>query len=175
MLINIMLVIAVAIAALLIYAATRPDTFRIERSATFKATPDKVFEQINDLHRWQAWSAWEYKDHDMQRTYGGTPSGVGATYAWAGNRNVGKGRMTITESIPNQKVQIKLDFLAPMEAHHMADLIITPEPDGARLSWAMYGTQPFIGKVFSVFMDMDKMVGKDFEDCLNNLRAVVEK
>ncbi|TAJ81721.1 MAG: polyketide cyclase [Gallionellaceae bacterium] len=175
MLIKSLIVIALVIAAILIYAATRPDTFRVERSATFKATPAQVFAQINDFHNWPAWSAWERKDPGMKKTHSGAASGVGAVYAWEGNQNVGKGSMTLTESIPNQKVQIKLDFISPFEGHNMADLVLQPQGDGTQLVWSMYGTMAFVPKVMGLFFDMDKMIGKDFEDSLNNLRAVVEK
>lgn len=175
MLIKSLIVIALVIAAILIYAATRPDTLRVERSATFKATPAQVFAQINDFHNWPAWSTWERMDANMQKTHSGAPSGVGAKYAWQGNSKVGQGSMEITASVPNSKVQINLDFLKPMEAHNIGEFIISPEGEGSRLTWAMYGPAPFVTKLFGVFVNMDKMIGKDFEDSLNNLRAVVEK
>ncbi|MEQ1814499.1 MAG: SRPBCC family protein [Candidatus Nitrotoga sp.] len=175
MLIKIIVAIVVVIAAILIYASTKPDTFRVERSATFKTTPDKVFAQINDFHNWSAWSTWERMDANMQRTHSGETSGVGAKYAWLGNNKVGQGSMEITKSIPSSKLMVNLNFMKPMEAHHIGEFVITPEGDGARLTWAMYGQHPFIGKLFGVFVNMDKMIGKDFEDSLNNLRAVLEK
>lgn len=175
MLIKIILAIVVVIAAIVIYAASRPDTFSVERSAVIHATPDKVFAQINDLHNWQAWSAWERKDSQMKKTHSGAASGVGAVYAWEGNANVGKGSMTISESIPSQKVLIKLDFIAPFEGHNMADIRLQAQGDGTAVSWKMYGPMAFIPKVMGVFFDMDKMIGKDFEDSLANLKVLAEK
>lgn len=175
MLIKIIIALVVVIAVILIYASTRPDTFRVERSATFKSTPDKVFVQINDFHNWPAWSAWERKDANMQKTHSGAANGVGAVYAWEGNKDVGKGSMTITESIPNQKVQIKLDFISPFEGHNKADMVLQAQGDGTQVVWSMYGPMAFVPKVMGLFFDMDKMIGKDFEDSLNNLRTVVEK
>lgn len=171
----IVLVIVAAIAIVLIYAAMQPDTFRIERSTVINAAPEKVFVQINDLHNWKAWSAWEKKDLSMKRIFSGTAAGVGAVYAWDGDKNVGKGSMEIIESIPNSKVQLKLDFLSPMEAHHMADLVLQPQGSGTQLVWGMYGKQPFMGKVMGLFINIDKMIGKDFEDSLAGLKQVVEK
>jgi uncharacterized protein YndB with AHSA1/START domain len=175
MLIKIIIAIVVVVAVILIYASTKPDTFRVERSATFKATPEKVFAQINDFHNWPAWSTWERMDPNMQKTHSGAASGVGAKYAWQGNNKVGQGDMEITETIPNSKVMVNLNFLKPMEAHNIGEFTITPEGEGARLNWAMYGPAPFMTKLFGVFVNMDKMIGKDFEDSMNNLRTVVEK
>lgn len=174
MLIKILAAVVVVIAAILVYAASRPNTFRVERSAIFKAAPDKVFAQINDFHNWPAWSTWERMDPIMKKTHSGTASGVGAKYGWQGNNKVGQGSMEITESIPNSKVMVKLDFLSPMEAHNIGEFIIQPEGEGSRLTWAMYGSAPFISKLFGVFVNMDKMIGKDFEDSLTNLKQVVE-
>jgi len=175
MLIKIAIALVVVIALVLIYAATRPDTFRVERSAVMNAAPEKVFAQINDLHNWAAWSAWEKKDANMKKTFSGAASGKGAIYGWEGNNNVGKGSMTITESLPATKVQIKLDFIAPFEGHNMADIVLQPEGNGTRVVWSMYGTMAFIPKVMGLFFSMDKMIGKDFEDSLASLKQVVEK
>lgn len=175
MLIKIIIAIVVVIAAILIYASTKPDNFTVERSALINAAPEKVFAQINDLHLWQAWSAWERKDPNMKKTHSGAASGVGAIYAWEGNGNVGKGSMTITESVPNQKVQIKLDFISPFEGHNMADMVLQTQGNSTQVSWKMYGPMAFVPKVMGVFFDMDKMIGKDFEDSLANLKVVAEK
>ncbi len=170
----ILILIVLAIIVILVYASTRPDTFRVERSASFKATPDKVFAQINDFHNWAAWSAWERMDPAMSKNFSGAASGVGAKYAWQGNNKVGQGSMEITESTPNSEVMVKLDFLSPMEAHNIAEFTIQPDGDGTRLTWAMYGPAPFISKLFGVFVNMDKMIGKDFEVSLANLKTVAE-
>ena len=170
-----MIAVASIIGVVLIIAATKPDTFRVERSADIKASPEKVFAQINDLNNWRAWSTWERMDPNMKKTFSGPESGKGARYAWEGNSKVGKGSMEITASVPLTKVQIKLDFIAPFEGHNMADLVLLPQGDGTRVTWSMYGPSPFISKVFSVFVSMDKMIGNDFEASLVNLKAVVEK
>ena len=175
MLAKIFIAMVVVITAILVYAASRPDTFHVERSAIFKAAPDKVFSQINDFHNWHAWSTWERMDPAMKKTHSGAASGVGAKYGWQGNSKVDQGSMEITESLPNSKVKVRLDFLKPMEAHNIGEFTITTEGEGARLNWAMYGPAPFISKLFGVFVNMDNMIGKDFEDSLHNLKQVVEK
>ncbi|NOU00588.1 MAG: SRPBCC family protein [Gallionella sp.] len=175
MLKKILITIVVVIAAILIYASTKPDTFTVERSAVIKASPEKVFAQINDLHNWQAWSAWERKDTNMRKTHSGAASGVGEAYAWEGNSDVGKGSMTIVESIPNQKVKIKLDFYEPFEGHNMADLVLQAQGDGTQVNWKMYGPMALVLKIMGVFFDMDKMIGKDFEEGLANLKVLAEK
>ncbi len=175
MLIKIIIAIVVVIAAIVIYASTKPDTFTVERSAVINAAPEKVFAQISDLHNWQSWSPWERKDPNMKKTHSGAASGVGAIYAWEGNSDVGKVSMTIVESIPNQKLQIKLDFIAPFEAHNMADLVLQAQGDVTHVNWKMYGPSPFVTKLFGVFINMDKMIGKDFEEGLANLKQVTEK
>lgn len=175
MLTKLLIAVVVVIAALLIYASTRPNDFRVERSATFKAAPDKVYAQLNDLHNWQAWSAWERKDPNMKKSFSGAASGVGAVYAWEGNGNVGKGSMTIAESVPDQKVLIKLDFISPFEGHNTAEIVLQPQDGGTHVVWSMYGPMAFVPKLMGIFFDMDQMIGKDFEDSLNNLRTVVDR
>jgi hypothetical protein len=175
MLMIIVLAAIVIIAAILIFAATKPDTFRVERSADIKASPEQVFAQINDLHNWRAWSTWEKMDPNMKKTFSGSAQGKGAAYAWEGNSKVGKGKMEITESIPYSKVQLKLDFIAPFEGHNMADLDLQAQGAGTHIIWGMHGPAPFLSKLFSVFVNMDRMIGKDFEDSLANLKAILEK
>jgi len=168
-------VVVVLIAAVLGLAATKPDTFRVERSATIKAPPEKVYLLLNDFHQWAQWSPWERLDPAMQRSHGGAPSGIGATYAWEGNKKVGKGRMEIIDSVAPSKVTIKLDFLAPFEAHNTAEFLLKTQGDATTVTWAMTGPHMYLGKVMSVFASMDSMVGKDFESGLANLKAVAEK
>jgi carbon monoxide dehydrogenase subunit G len=175
MLIKIALSIFAVIVLVLIYAVTRPDTFRVERSVLINATPEKVFVLINDLHKWAAWSTWEKMDPSMKKAHSGAVVGKGAIYSWEGNSKVGKGSMEITESLPSSKVQIKLDFVAPFEGHNLADIVLQPEGGGTRVVWSMYGPTPFITKVMGLFLDMDEVIGKDFEDSLTNLKQVVEK
>ena len=175
MLKKIALVLVVLIAAVLIFAATKPDIFRVQRAAAIKAPPDKIFPLINDFRQWGAWSPWEKKDPAMKRTFGAVTSGKGATYAWEGNKDVGSGSMEITESVAPSKVGLKLDFLKPFEAHNTVELTLSPAGDVTNVTWAMQGPTPYFAKIIHVFMDMDSMVGKDFEAGLANLKAAAEK
>jgi uncharacterized protein YndB with AHSA1/START domain len=168
-------ILAIAIAAVLILAATKPDRFSIMREATIKAPPEKIFALINDFHQWIVWSPWERKDPALKRTYSGAESGKGAVYGWEGDKNVGTGRMEIRESTPPSKIVIQLDFLKPFEAHNTAEFTMLPQGDGTHVIWVMQGPAPFINKVMQVFMDFDKMVGKDFEAGLLNLKNATEK
>ena len=169
----VLIVIVVAVAALLIYAAMRPDSFRTERSAVIQAPPEKVHALINDFHRWTAWSPWEKIDPQLKRTYSGPGSGRGTAYAWEGNRNVGSGRMEITDAAPS-KIVIKLDFLKPFEAHNTAEFTLQPAPQGTTVTWAMFGPSPYISKLMGVFVNMDRMVGGMFEQGLANLKTAAE-
>ena len=172
---TIALIIAAAIAALLVYAATRPDSFRLERSTAIQATPEKVFPLINDFRRWTAWSPWENKDPDMKRSHSGAAEGKGAVYAWQGNKNVGEGSMEITESVPASKVVIKLDFMKPFEAHNHAEFTLAQQGGVTTVTWAMYGPSPYFAKLMGVFCSMDRMVGKDFEAGLAKMKTEAEK
>jgi hypothetical protein len=172
---KIAIVVLVLVAGVLAIAATRPDTFRVERSVSIQAPPEKIFPLIEDFHNWGAWSPWENRDPAMKRTHSGAARGKGAAYAWEGNNAVGSGRMTIAESSPPSKVTIDLDFLKPFEAHNVADFTLTPEGGATRVTWAMHGPSPFFSKVMQVFLSMDSMVGKDFEAGLANLKAAAEK
>jgi len=175
MLKTIALVVVVIIAGILIFAATKPDTFRVERSAAIKAPPEKVFALINDFKRWEAWSPWEKKDPAMKRTYGATTGGKGAHYAWEGNSDVGQGSMDIAESVPPSKIALKLDFIKPFEGHNTVVFTLAPKGDMTDVTWSMSGPAPFMSKVMQVFINMDTMVGKDFESGLANLKAAAEK
>jgi uncharacterized protein YndB with AHSA1/START domain len=157
------------------YAVTRPDTFRIARSALVKAPPEKIFAVVNDLRGWKAWSPYERKDPDMARTFEGPSAGKGAVYAWDGNRNVGQGRMEIIDVSVPSRVVIKLDFMRPFEAHNTATFTLAPVGDATSVTWAMDGPAQFVGKVMGIFFDLDKMIGRDFEAGLANLKALVEK
>ena len=175
MLTKIVVVLLVVVAGFLAYASTRPDTLRVQRSATIKAPPDKIYPLITDLRRWSVWSPWEKKDPAMKRTFGGADSGQGAVYAWQGNSDVGEGRMEIVEATPPSKVAIKLDFIKPLEGHNVAEFTLTPKGEATDVTWLMYGPTPFIGKVLGIFMNMDAMIGNDFEAGLASLRAAAEK
>jgi uncharacterized protein YndB with AHSA1/START domain len=169
------LVLLVVVAAILGLAATKPDDFRVQRSTSIKAPPEKVFALIDDFHNWPQWSPWENKDPAMKRTHSGAASGKGAAYAWEGDKNVGQGGMEIMESSPPSRIVIRLDFLKPFEAHNMVEFNFEHRGDATNVNWSMFGPSPFITKVMTVFMSMDKMVGKDFETGLANLKAAAEK
>ena len=175
MLKTIAIVVAVLIAGVLIFAATKPDTFRVQRSTSIKAPPDRIFAILNDFQKWGSWSPFEKKDPAMKRTFGATTSGKGAVYAWEGNKDIGQGRMEITESVPPSRVTIKLDFVKPFEAHNIVTFTLEPKGDTTNVTWAMQGPTPYFAKVFQVFVSMDSMVGKDFEAGLATLKAVAEK
>ena len=168
-------VLALLIAAILIYAATKPDSFRIERSTTIKATSEKVFALINDYKQWEAWSPWEKIDPALKRTYSGAASGVGAIYEWSGNKDIGQGRMEIVESTPSTKVSLKLDFITPFEAHNMVDFTLAQQGDTTTITQAMYGPSPYLSKLMTIFFSMEKMVGGKYEEGLANIKAIAEK
>ncbi len=172
---TIALVVVLLIAGVLIYAATKPDTFRIERSTRIKAAPEEVHALINNFDAWTQWSPWEKKDPAMKRTRSGPTEGKGAVYAWEGNNAVGQGRMEITESTVPHHVLIKLDFISPFEAHNVADFTLKPDGDSTQVTWAMYGPSPYISKLMTTFMSMDAMVGPDFEAGLVSLKQLAEK
>ena len=174
MLKNILGVIVVLLAAVLILASMKPDVFRVERSASIKAPPERVFALINDFKAWTTWSPWEKKDPAMKRSYGAVTSGKGATYGWEGNNDVGQGSMEITGVAPASKIELKIDFVKPMEGHNTIVFTLTPLGEMTQVTWTMQGPTPFIGKIFHVFMNMDKMVGGDFEAGLANLKAAAE-
>ncbi|MDH4568032.1 polyketide cyclase [Pseudomonas sp. BN414] len=172
----ILAIIVIAILGVLGYAAISPDHFRIERTTTIAAPPEKVFPLINDLHQWKAWSPWEKLDPALKRSYSGPKEGVGAAYAWQGNNEVGTGRMEITQSEPASKVEIKLDFQMPFEAHNTAEFNLQPQNGGStQVTWAMYGPSPYTHRLMQVFFDMDDMVGSKFDQGLVNLKAAAEK
>lgn len=163
------------IAALLIFAATRPDSFRIERSVLIKAAPEKIFPHIASFHQWEAWSPWEKIDPAIQRTYTGAESGKGAQYGWAGNKDVGKGSMEILDTTPASRVLMKVDFYEPFEGHNRIEFTLQPEGDSTKVTQAMFGPSPFISKVMGLFFSLDKMVGSKYEEGLASLKAVAEK
>lgn len=166
-------IIAVAIAAILIFAATKPDAFMVQRSITIKAPPEKIFAAIDDFHRWRSWSPYEEKDPGMKRSYSGSSSGKGAIYEWNGNKNVGSGRMEILDTTPNKTI-IKLDFFTPFEGHNTAEFATLPKGGSTELTWTMQGPAPFMSKVMQVFINMDRMIGRDFDAGLVNLKDLSE-
>jgi uncharacterized protein YndB with AHSA1/START domain len=167
-------VLTVCVAVVLVYATTKPDTFRVQRTASIKASPEKIFPLINDFDNWTLWSPYEHRDPNLKRTRSGPASGKGAVYAWDGNKDVGQGRMEILESSPSSKIVIKLDFSRPFEAHNTAEFTLQPQGDTTNVTWAMQGPSLFIGKVMSVFLNMDNMVGKDFAAGLASMKTRAE-
>lgn len=167
-------VVVVAIAGILLYAATKPDSFRVQRVVLINAPADKVFPLINDFKAWPAWSPYEKKDPAMKRSLGAVTAGKGASYAWDGDKNVGQGSMEMLESDP-RKILIKLDFLKPFEAHNMAEFSLEPKGDSTSVTWAIYGPSPYMSKVIGTFMNIDDMIGRDFEKGLADLKAAAEK
>ena len=153
------------------------DRYTVERAALVAARPEQVYEQVVDFRRWTAWSPWEELDPQMQRTYSGAESGVGAVYAWSGNRKAGQGRMQITDATAPSRVGIDLDFVKPWKSHNVTVFTLAPEgPDGqaTRVTWTMTASKTLMTKVMGIFTSMDKMVGPDFEKGLERLKRVAE-
>jgi len=169
------LLIAVALVVLLaLYVATRPDTVHYERSATIAAPAEAIFPRINDLHRMGEWSPWEKVDPQMERSYDGPAAGIGTGYHWKGNKDVGEGTMKITGSTPSSQVVIALEFLAPFRASNVATFTLVPVAGGTRVTWAMDGPNLLMGKVMGLFMNMDRMIGDQFQKGLDTLKQEVE-
>lgn len=175
MLFSVLGVIALVVVIVLVVASRQPDTFHVERFSSIEAPPERVFALIEDFHKWTSWSPWEHLDPNLKRTYGGPDKGKGATYAWQGNAQAGEGRMEIIEATPASRVLIKIDFEKPFEAHNQVNFAISRESGGARVVWSMTGPQAFMMKVMCLFMNMDKMVGKDFEKGLVSLKQAAEQ
>lgn len=167
--------VVIAAAVVLVLAANQPDTFRIQRATTIKAPPEKIFPLINDFGRWSEWSPWEKKDPAMKRTFSASMSGRGATYAWDGDSNVGKGSLKIAESTPPSKVALNLDFEKPFEAHNMVMFTLQPQGADTKVIWDMSGTPSFCAKIVHMFFGMDRMVGRDFEAGLSAMKAAAER
>lgn len=165
--------LVVVVALLVAFIATRPSHFLVERSAVIAAPPAVVFARLADFGQWSAWSPWEKLDPAMKRTVSGAPATVGHSYAWSGNAKAGEGRMTITELTP-ERIELRLEFLKPWKATNETVFTLAPESSGCRVTWTMSGTNGFVMKAFGLVMDMDAMVGKDFEEGLRNLRATAE-
>ena len=166
--------LAVLIGAVLIYATTKPNTFQVARTASIKATPEKIFPLINDFQLFRSWSPYETKDPAMKRSFSGPSSGQGATYAWEGNGNVGSGQMKITDSQPSSRVTIALDMMRPLETHNTVEFTLVPKGNATDVTWTMQGPVPYIAKIIHVFFNMDRMVGDDFETGLVSLKVAAE-
>jgi hypothetical protein len=174
MLIDIVLAIIVGVGAVLVLAATKPGSLHVERSVRVKAPAEHILPLISDFHRWASWSPFERLDPAMKKTFSGAASGKGAIYEWAGNNKAGQGRMEVTDATASE-VTIKLDFLKPFEGHNIASFTVAPDGGATNVTWAMDGPSPFMMKVMRIFVNMDKMLGRDFELGLANLKAAAEK
>ena len=174
MLKKIIVVLAALIVGFVVVVAMQPAEFHVARTATIPAPPPKVFAQVNDLHNWEAWSPWAKLDPAMNQTYEGAPAGAGASCAWAGNSKVGEGRMTITDSNPNDLIRLKLEFLKPFAATCTSEFTFKPDGGQTAVTWSMVGTNNFMAKAVGLFVSCDKMVGGDFERGLAQMKTVVE-
>lgn len=174
MLKKILIGIAAVLVLFVIIVAMQPAQYRVTRTATIPAAPAVVFDHVNDLHKWQAWSPWEKLDPAMKRTFEGPQSGTGASYGWVGNKEVGEGKMSITESRANELVRLKLEFIKPFASTALTEFTFKPEGDKTAVSWTMSGDKSFISKAFCLFMNMDKMIGGDFEKGFEGLKSVVQ-
>jgi hypothetical protein len=166
-------VAVILVAAVLGLAATKPSIFRVQRMKSIQAPPDKILALIEDFHNWESWSPYEKLDVNLKRTYTGAAKGRGAVYAWEGNSKAGAGRMEIIGITPS-KLTIKLDFVRPFEGHNTADFILYPKGDSTDVTWVMHGPQPYARKVLGTFLNMDRLIGKAFEEGLANLKAIAE-
>ncbi len=173
MLKKILIGVAVLLVGLCGVIAAQPSTYRVERSTSIAAPPSVAFAQINDFHKW-TWSPWDKLDPNQKRTYEGAESGVGAKYHWAGNDDVGEGRMEITESRENERVAIRLEFIRPFPSTSSVDFTVSADGEGSKVVWGMDGTNDFMGKAFCLFVDMDKMLGADFEKGLAAMKTQSE-
>jgi uncharacterized protein YndB with AHSA1/START domain len=169
---NFAIAVLLALVVLAGFIATRPSEFTIQRTRTLAAPPEVVHAYVNDFHKWVEWSPWEKIDPNLMREYEGAPAGPGASYHWVGNDEVGEGRMTITDSTPPESVTIRLEFLKPFQATNTAEFFIVSGGLGTDVTWAMSGHNSFMAKAFGLFMNMDKMVGAQFEKGLADLDAV---
>jgi uncharacterized protein YndB with AHSA1/START domain len=170
----ILAILAVVILAILFLASRKPNEFRVTRSGTISAPPSAVFPHIADFHNWEAWSPWAKMDPNAKNSFEGAAAGPGAMFSWSGNSKVGAGKMTILETRPSELVKIKLEFLRPMKCTNTAEFTLQPLGNQTTVIWNMYGPNSLFGKVFSLFVDCDKMVGRDFEAGLANMKEIVE-
>lgn len=174
MLVTVAIVVGLLLAGLLVFAATRPNTFQVQRKQSIQAPPDRIFALIEDYHHWSAWSPYEKLDPTMKKSFSGSEKGKGAVYNWAGNSRAGEGRMEIVNAVSPRLIKIKLDFLKPFEGHNTAVFTLDSRGGSTEVIWAMYGPQPFMFKLMSIFADMDKMLGKEFAAGLASLKAIAE-
>ena len=174
MLKKILVALLVVVVVLVAVIAMQPSQFHVTRTATIAAPPPVVFAQVNDFHKWEAWNPWGKLDPAAKQTYEGAPAGSGAVYTWSGNSQVGAGRMTLVESRPNDLIRIKLEFLKPMAGTSTAEFTFRPEGDRTAVTWSMDGTNNFVAKAMCLVVNLDRMIGGQFEKGLADMRAVAE-
>jgi hypothetical protein len=167
--------VIVAVIVALILAMMKPSQFRVERSLDIAAPAEKIFPYLDDLKQQRLWSPWDQKDPNMKRTYSGAERGVGAVYAWDGNKEIGAGRQELVTVTPYSRIEGKIDFLRPFEAHNRIEFLLRPSGNATNVTWAIYGPMPFMSKIMSLFFSMDKMIGHEFEKGLIQLKSLVEK
>lgn len=166
--------LAAVVVLLLIVIATRPATYAVTRSAQVNAPPEIVYGHVADFREWAEWSPWEKMDPKMTKTHSGAPSGVGAKYEWSGNKDVGIGSMEIVDAKPNEAIGIKLAFKEPFPSESRTEFAFAGAEGGTKVTWTMSGQNDFMGKAFSLVMDMDSMIGKDFEAGLAAMKTHAE-
>jgi Polyketide cyclase / dehydrase and lipid transport len=173
-LMKILIAVAIIVVVFVVIVALQPSEFKVVRSATISAPAPALFAQVNDFHKWEAWNPWGKLDPTMKQAYEGAPAGTGAIYTWSGNNEVGEGRMTITESRPSDLIRIKLEFFKPFAATNTAEFTFKPEGNQTAVTWSMTGNNNFMAKAVHLFMNMDKMVGGQFDKGLAQMGSVVE-
>jgi len=171
---KILIALTVIVVVFIVIVALQPSDFRVARSATISAPPPAVFAQVNDFHKWEAWNPWGKIDPAMKQTYEGAPAGPGAIYTWSGNNEVGEGRMTITDSRPSELIRVKLEFFKPFAATNTAEFAFKPEGNQTLVTWSMFGEKNFMAKAVHLVMNMDKMIGGQFEKGLADMKSAVE-
>ena len=170
----ILLAIIAIVASILLIASRKPDTFRCERRTMIKAAPEAIYTHLRDLRLWSRWSPWARKDPSMRMEFSDPAIGLGAWQSWAGNGQVGSGKMIISADEPVRRIEYRLEFLAPFKATNFAELVLMPRADGTEVMWSMHGPAPLLSKVMDLLMNMDKMIGRDFDAGLANLAEIVE-
>ena len=174
MLTKILIALAVIVLVFVVIVAMRPSEYRVARTVTISAPAPVLFAQVNDFHKWDAWNPWAKMDPAMKQTYEGAPTGVGAVYTWTGNKQVGEGRMTLTESRPPELIRINLEFLKPFAATSTAEFTFRPDGQRTAVTWSMVGSLNFVAKAIHMFVDMDKLIGANFEKGLAEMKSLVE-
>lgn len=170
----VLLALAFIAILLIVLIAGKPDDFVVKRATTISASPDLVFPHVNDLHKWEAWSPWAKLDPNMKSTFEGSGEGTGSAMSWSGNKKVGEGKMTITETTPSSLIRIRLEFLKPFKSTSTAEFTFAATGSGTLVTWGMFGKSNLASKVFSLFLNCENMVGRDFDKGLASLKSVAE-